>query len=342
MVAVIVAVRVLALLVVEARAIATARAIAPLLERVAASIKEMPNLSVGEGHTIYYEEHGNPKGRPVVVLHGGPGGGLQRSVLNFFDLGRWHVILYDQRGCGKSTPKAPAGLRTNTTWHLVADIERLRTHLEISRWQLFGGSWGSTLALAYASKYPKAISGMILRGIFLGEPWETAWLYEEGGASRLRPAEWARFVAGCSHNHRRRRLTACYRKRLADRRTRKTAARAWWRWEHILSSVKPTVDHTPLKTVTALSILENHYFSHNCWLRPGELLRAAARLREVPTTIIQGEFDLVCPPAAAYALHKAMPHSQLIMVPGAGHSMSEPGIAKALSDAAAASASVRT
>jgi proline iminopeptidase len=296
----------------------------------------MPYLPVGEGHTIYYEEHGNPKGRPVVVLHGGPGGGLQHSVLKFFDLGSWRVILFDQRGCGKSTPYL--SLRANTTWHLVADIERLREAVGVTGpWTVFGGSWGSTLALAYASRHPKAVAGLILRGIFLGEPWETAWLYEEGGASLLRPAEWKRFVAGCDHGHSHR-LTACYRKRLADRRTRKTAARAWWRWEHVLSTVKPTIDRTPLKGVTALSMLENHYFSHGCWLKHGQLLKAARRIR-IPVTIVQGELDLICPPAAAYALHKAIPHSQLIMVPGSGHSATEPGISAALSDAISASAS---
>jgi proline iminopeptidase len=330
----------------EAREVALliAQLVAPLIERVAASSKDMPYLPVSEGHTLYYEEHGNPAGRPVVVLHGGPGGGLQQSVLKFFDLGVWRVILFDQRGCGKSTPYL--SLRANTTWHLIADIERLREAVGVDAWTVFGGSWGSTLALAYASRHPTAVTSLILRGIFLGEPWETAWLYKEGGASRLRPAEWKRFVAGCSRDSGNghgssRRLTACYRKRLADRRTRKTAARAWWRWEHVLSSVKPTVDRTPQKGVTALSVLENHYFSHNCWLRSGQLLKAARRIR-APVTIVQGELDLVCPPAAAYALHKAIPHSQLIMVPGAGHSAGEPGIAAALKEAVKACKKVDT
>jgi proline iminopeptidase len=287
----------------------------------------MPYLPVGDGHTIYYEEHGAADGKPVIVLHGGPGGGLQRSVLRFFDLRRSRVVLYDQRGCGRSTPYL--GLHANTTSHLVADIEKLRTHLEIPKWHVFGGSWGSTLALAYATRHPRPVTGLTLRGIFLGEPWETAWLYEEGGASRLRPAEWEKFVAPCG---RRRRLTACYRKRLANKKTRKSAARAWWNWEHVLSSVEPKPDRTPPKAVTALSVLENHYFSHNCWLRPGELLTAARRIR-VPVTIVQGEFDLVCPPAAAHALAKAIPHARLIMVPGAGHSAAEPGIARALQKA---------
>lgn len=286
----------------------------------------MPYLPVGDGHTLYYEEHGAASGKPVIVLHGGPGGGLQRSVLRFFDLRRWRVILYDQRGCGRSTPYLE--LRANTTPHLVADIEKLRAHLEIPRWLVFGGSWGSTLALAYTARHPRPVTGLILRGIFLGEPWETAWLYEEGGASRLRPAEWEKFVKTCRRDNSKR-LTACYRRRLADRRTRKAAARAWWGWEHALSTVEPKPDRTPPKAVVALSVLENHYFTHNCWLRPGELLTAARRIR-VPVTIVQGEFDLVCPPAAAHALAKAIPHARLVMVPGAGHSAAEPGIARAL------------
>jgi proline iminopeptidase len=290
-------------------------------------------LAVGDGHELYWEEHGAADGRPAVVLHGGPGGGLQRFVLRFFDLRRWRVILFDQRGCGRSTPYL--GLRANTTWHLVADIEALRSHLDIPRWLVFGGSWGSTLALAYTSRHPHSVTGLILRGIFLGEPWETAWLYEEGGASLIRPVEWKRFVAGAGP-HCRRRLTACYRRRLTSRRaaTRKAAARAWWDWEHVLSTVKPQVDRTPSKAVTALSVLENHYFTHNCWLRPGELLTAARRIR-VPVTIIQGELDLVCPPAAAVALAAAIPkrHVRLVMVPRAGHSAAEPGIAKALQKA---------
>jgi proline iminopeptidase len=298
-------------------------------------------LAVGDGHEIYWEEHGAADGRPAVVLHGGPGGGLQRSVLRFFDLRRWRVVLFDQRGCGRSTPYL--SLHANTTWHLVADIEALRSHLGISRWLVFGGSWGSTLALAYTSRHPRSVTGLILRGIFLGQSWETKWLYEEGGASLLQPAEWERFVAGAGADCRRsdKRLTACYRRRLTSRNraTRKAAARAWWHWEHVLSSVEPKPDRTPPKAVAALSVLENHYFIHNCWLRPGELLAAARRIR-VPVTIIQGELDLVCPPAAAHALAKAIPHARLIMVPGAGHSAAEPGIARALQKAVTTAAYV--
>lgn len=293
----------------------------------------MPYLPVGDKHTLYYEEHGDPTGRPVVVLHGGPGGGLQRSVLRFFDLSRWRVVLYDQRGCGRSKPRL--SLHANTTPHLVADIEQLREHLGIKRWTLFGGSWGSTLALAYAIKHRSSVDGLILRGIFLGEPWETAWLYAEGGVSQLRPREWKQFAAQCHSVKRKRNLTACYRRRLANRRTRRAAARAWWDWEAILSVVEhPVADRTPRKAVEELSVLENHYFSHNCWLKPGELLHgAAAYLRGIPTTIVQGDLDLVCPPAAATALAAAMPHARLVLVPGAGHAASEPSIAAALKEA---------
>jgi len=295
----------------------------------------MPYLPVGEGHTIYYEEHGNPAGRPVVVLHGGPGGGLQRSVLGLFDLGQWRVILYDQRGCGRSTPRGLTGLRANTTWHLVADIEKLRAAVGVTGpWTVFGGSWGSTLALAYASKHPKAVAGLILRGIYLGEPWETAWMYAEGGASRIYPQAWEKFKAGCGKRHAHR-LTACYRKRLLskNRKTRRAAARAWYEWEHKLSFIeKPHRSHAPITAVEDLALLENHYFSHDSWLRPGELLTAARRIR-APVTIVQGELDLVCPPAAAIALHEAMPHSRLVLVPGAGHSATEPSVAAALRSA---------
>ena len=280
----------------------------------------MPFLDVGDGHRMYYEEHGSPSGKSVVVLHGGPGGGLQRSVLHCFDLTKWRVILYDQRGCGRSTPFLET--RNNTTWHLVADIERLRIHLGIKSWAVFGGSWGSTLALAYTSRYPTAVVSLILRGIYLGESWETRWLYEEGGASRVRSREWSQFVKGSRGT---RRLLHHYARLLKARKTRRAAARSWTAWEHSLSFVKPPVDNTSQKTKESLSVLETHYFTHNCWLRPGELLAAARHIR-VPTTIVQGQLDLVCPAASAVALASAIPGSKLHLVEGAGHSVSEPAI----------------
>jgi proline iminopeptidase len=292
----------------------------------------MPRLEVGDGHTLYYEVHG--QGKPVVVLHGGPGGGIQHSVLRLFNLRKWRVILFDQRGCGRSTPSASteAGLKANTTWHLVADIERLRSAVGVSApWTVFGGSWGSTLALAYAARHPKAVAALILRGIYLGQPWESEWLYAEGGASRLAPTEWARFSGG-----RRRTMRATmeyYGRRLRSRRaaTRKAAATAWNRWETVLSTLEPsTAGHAPV----SMAILEHHYFSHNCWLKPGELLAAARRLR-VPVTIVQGRYDLVCPPAAATTLYEAIPQSRLILTQ-AGHSGMEPATGRALRSVLAA------
>ena len=282
----------------------------------------MPFLDVGDGHRMYYEEHGTPVGKIAVVLHGGPGGGLQRPVLQCFDLTKWRVILYDQRGCGSSEPFLET--RNNTTWHLVADIERLRTHLEIRRWTVFGGSWGSTLALAYTSRFPAAISSLILRGIYLAEPWETRWLYEEGGASRVRPREWRHFIKGAKST---RYILGRYHRLLQRRKTRRAAAKAWTAWEHSLSFVKPPVDRTKHSTKESLAILESHYFTHNCWLRPGELLAASIR---VPTTIIQGQLDLVCPAASAVALAAAIPGARLELIEGAGHSATEPAIQHAL------------
>ena len=264
-------------------------------------------LDVGEGHRMYYEVHGH--GKPVVVLHGGPGGGLQRSVLHYFGP-EWRVILYDQRGCGRSTPYAQT--KANTTWHLVADLERLRTHLGLGSWTVFGGSWGTTLALAYASKHAH-VDAMILRGVYLAEPWENRWVYSKEGAARLFPEAWRTYSRGLSG----RRLTAYYGRQLHNRRTRKAAAAAWWKWEATLSHLKPTV-RTPDET---LAILEHHYFSHNCWLRPGQLLQAARRFR-FPVHIVQGRYDLMCPAASAVALAEAIPHAKLTITE-AGHAASE-------------------
>lgn len=283
----------------------------------------MPYLDVGDGHQIYYEKHGN--GKPIVVLHGGPGGGLQRSVLRLFDLARWQVILFDQRGCGRSTPFL--SLHRNTTWDLVADIERLRKHLEIDTWSVFGGSWGTTLALAYASRHPAVIKSMVLRGVCLLDEWETRWLYEEGGASRLFPEEWATFAAGSKSKSRNK--TRAYHRLLSNRKTRKAAAAAWWGWESAISQLIPTRDRTPDRDASAIAVIENHYFSHNAWLKPGQLLKAARRMT-MPVHIVQGRYDLVCPPAAAVALARALPNAQITMVTDAGHSVAEKGISAAL------------
>jgi proline iminopeptidase len=276
-------------------------------------------LAVSGGHTIYYEEHGS--GIPIVVLHGGPGGGMQHSVLKLFSLKEWRVILFDQRGCGKSTPALET--RQNTTWHLVSDMEALRLHLGISRWALFGGSWGTTLALAYASRHGSRVTGAILRGVCLMEPWEQRWLYTEEGAARLRPIEWRAFRLG-----RRTSMVHAYRSRLQNRRTRRAAARAWWDWEAALSTLEPSRDTTPIAKVESLAVLENHYFSHNAWIRPGLLLRAATKM-QFPVFIVQGAYDLVCPPMAAVSLARALPNASLKLV-HAGHAATEPEIVKGL------------
>lgn len=291
----------------------------------------MPYLEVGDGHRLYYEQHGAADGQPAVVLHGGPGGGLQRSALQFFNLRKWRVTLFDQRGCGKSTPSAttPEGLRANTTWHLVADIERLRAAVGcVGPWTVFGGSWGSTLALAYTSRHPKAVAALVLRGVFLGEQWETDWLYGEGGASRMSPAEWDRF----SNGGRRKTAKATmkyfgrqFRSRHAA--TRKAAVRIWNWWESALAYLKPQPHET---APASMALLEHHYFAHRCWLHSGQLL-AAARHIKAPVIIVQGAYDLVCPPASAAALFKALPKGEKRMImTHAGHAASEPATARAL------------
>jgi proline iminopeptidase len=288
----------------------------------------MPTLPLTEGHIMYYRETGNPRGSPVIILHGGPGGALERKVpAASFDLTKWRVIQYDQRGCGRSTPTGLTGLKNNTTWHLVADIERLRCHLGLEAWLVFGGSWGSTLALAYAEAHADRATGLVIRGIYLGSPWENDWLYKEGGASQLNPAGWTQFasVGGRSKKN----LTRVYRRLLHSpkKATRKAAARAWARWEHSVSFLKPQPDRPSDQENVAL--LENHYFSHNCWLKPNQLLKNVGLLAKIPTTIVQGRYDLVCPPASAYKLKAAMPHATLVMTV-AGHAGSEPETKAAL------------
>jgi proline iminopeptidase len=287
-------------------------------------------LDVGDAHTIYWEEHGDPSGRPVVVCHGGPGGGLQRSVLSLFDLRRWRVILFDQRGCGRSTPHvadgAAAALRANTTWHLVADMERLREDRGIATWTVVGGSWGSTLALAYGTRHAARVRALVVRGVCLMEPWEQDWMYGSAGAARLAPAAWAAFAGGRTL---RQTMRAYGRRFRGPATTRRAAARAWWNWEAALSYLEPRTVGGSDRAVVALAILEHHYFRHNAWLRPGQLLRAARRFT-FPVVIVQGRYDLVCPPAAAVALANAVgPKAQLVMTQ-AGHAGTEPATVAAL------------
>jgi len=288
-------------------------------------------LDVGDGHRLYYRRFGNPAGKPVVVLHGGPGGGMQLGVLKSFNLKKWCVLMFDQRGCGKSTPFL--GLHKNTTWDLVADIDKLRQACGVERWTVFGGSWGSTLALAYASKHLDRVAALVLRGIYLGEESENDWLYGPDGAARLYPDEWAAFAAGSRLRSPRGSLVRTYKRLLSDRRTRRAAAKAWWGWEAAISSLRPMADRSTPSAVESLAVIENHYFSHTCWLRPGQLLKAASKIpKTVPVIIVQGRYDLVCPPVSAYALAKAVPHSELHMTIS-GHTGADPENAKALRSA---------
>jgi proline iminopeptidase len=284
------------------------------------------HLPVTNGHTIYFEEHGNPKGRPVTYLHGGPGGGLERAFARFFDLKKWRLILIDQRGCGKSTPFAC--ITHNTTRDLVADMEAIRKHLGLEQWSLVGGSWGTTVALAYAETHPRRVSTMLLRGVCLMEPYEYRWLYESTGSANIFPEEWTKFLEPLPpsiHNSSANTIMRAYRRLLTSRNpaTRKLAANRWSKWEAAVSFLEPRVDHTSPKDMESLAILENHYFLHNAWIKPGELVANAYKLKGIPITIIHGRYDLVCPFRSAWTLHKALPHSKLFAMPRSGHAASE-------------------
>lgn len=285
-------------------------------------------LPVGNGHTIYYEVHG--KGRPALVLHGGPGGGMQHSALQPFDLTQWCVVMFDQRGCGKSTPFG--SLSHNTTWDLVNDIEALRVHCGIDAWFVSGGSWGSTLALAYAEKHPGRVTGLLLRGLFLCDESSFRWLYEQGGASEVYPDAWARFIGVLPLNLRTkgwRAIARYYQKKLKGAHAQ-TYADAWWNWEGAISFLRPRKDTTPATERRSLSLLENHYFLHDCWFAKDELLHGLHALRHIPITIVHGRYDMVCPMSGAYAVKKALPHARLMIVPDAGHGAAEPGTKRVL------------
>jgi proline iminopeptidase len=305
----------------------------------------MPFLDVGDGHQLHWEIHGAPTGQPVVILHGGPGGGLQRWILRLFNLKKWRVLLYDQRGSGRSIPHAET--RNNTTWHLVEDLEKLRKEvMRVARWTVFGGSWGSTLALAYASRHPGAVVSMILRGVYLADPAENDWIYSAaGGVARLRPQGFAAFSAEGDHCRTTRSCLKTYAKRFRNRRTRKSAVKAWNKWESDLSTLEnhsagSAVDNAFGSSAESLAILENHYFRHNCWLQKDQLLKAAATMT-MPVMIVQGRYDLVCPPASAAALADALPNAQIVWT-HAGHAATEPATAAALRSAIRAALRIST
>ncbi|MFO0697286.1 MAG: prolyl aminopeptidase [Polyangiales bacterium] len=290
-------------------------------------------LRVDDVHTIYFEECGNPKGKPALFLHGGPGGGTSPDHRRFWDPRAYRIVLFDQRGCGRSTPHAC--LEHNTTWHLVADIERLREHLGIERWQVFGGSWGSTLALAYAETHPTRVTEIVLRGIFLLRKEEIDWYYQDG-ASRIFPDAWEGYLAPIPEAERADLLHA-YHARLTseDASIRIPAAQAWSIWEGATSRLLPDPDLVArtgeAHFAEAFARIECHYFVNGGFLDvDDQLLRDVHRIRQIPTVIVQGRYDVVCPPKSAWDLHRAFPEAKLHLVPDAGHSAAEPGIVEHL------------
>ena len=288
-------------------------------------------LDVGDGHCIYVEQCGHPQGAPVIVLHGGPGGGCSPAMRRYFDPAHYRIILFDQRGCGRSRPHA--SVTANTTWHLVADIERIREALGIDRWIVFGGSWGATLALVYGETHPDRAVHLVLRGVFLATQGELDWFYG-GGAGAFWPDRWREFVSPVPEDERAD-LIAAYHKRLFSGDTVEEVrfARAWAAWENALASVEshgPGGD-APGDYARAFARLENHYFTHNAFLdEDGQILRDIARLDDVPGTIVQGRLDMICPPVSAWRLAERWRRADLRMIPVAGHALSEPGISAEL------------
>ncbi len=282
-------------------------------------------------HVIYVEECGNPDGIPVVVLHGGPGGGCSPGMRRFFHPDIYRVILFDQRGCGRSRPHAST--ENNTTWDLVADIELIREELGIDKWIVFGGSWGATLSLVYAQTHPDRVSNLVLRGIFLMTQAELTWFYG-GGAGQFFPREWARFV-DLLPTEERNDTIAAFAKRLEgdDENLKIQFARAWTQWESALAVLepKPTRGSVPASYALAFAKIENHYFSNAGFLREDEqILKDMHRIAHIPGTIVQGRYDMICPPHTAFRLHDHWPASRMVIVPDAGHALSESGISSAL------------
>lgn len=291
-------------------------------------------LTVSALHTLYWEASGNPKGTPVVFLHGGPGAGTQSLHRRFFDPRYWHIILFDQRGSGKSIPHGETA--ENTTALLVEDMEQLRQTLGIERWHVFGGSWGSTLALAYAQTHPQRVLGLILRGICLLESWEVSWfLY---GLSAIFPDAWETFASLVPENERGNLLDA-YLNLMNDPNPniRVRAYAAWSQYESTCSTLLPSPDiqanHDDGKRAASISRLEAHYFKHNLFNPETQLIDQMPRIRHIPGVIVHGRYDMVCPVANAFKLHKAWPEADFIVVPNAGHSALEPGIRSALIEA---------
>ncbi|MCU1387345.1 MAG: pip [Ilumatobacteraceae bacterium] len=297
-------------------------------------------LDVGDGQQVWWETSGDPAGKPVVFLHGGPGAGTSPNHRRLFDPARYRIVLFDQRGCGLSRPHASeAGfdLSANTTWHLVADMERLREHLGIDTWQVFGGSWGSTLALAYAETHPDRVTELVLRGIFTLRTTELDWFYE-GGAAALFPDTWEAFLAPVPEAERGA-LIQAYHRLLddPDPAVHGPAAVAWATWEGagitLLPHPEVVARFADPTYALAFARIENHYFVNKGWFEDGQLIRDAQRIRHIPAVIVQGRYDVCTPPVTAWDLHRAWPEAHFVMVPDAGHAYDEPGILSALIEA---------
>jgi proline iminopeptidase len=290
-------------------------------------------LKVSAEHEIYYEESGNPKGKPVVFVHGGPGGATDGKQRRFFDPSRFRIVMFDQRGCGKSTPHA--SLVDNTTWHLVEDMEKIRQKLGIEKWMVFGGSWGSTLALAYAETHPQAVTELVLRGIFLLRKKEIDWFYQQG-ANAVFPDAWEPYAEAIPPAERGDFVSAYYKRLTSeDREVRMRAAKAWSIWEGNTSKLYPDagfIDHYAADEFAhAFARIECHYFIHHGFFeRDGQLLENVGRIRHIPAVIVQGRYDMCCPMDSAWALHRAWPEAEFFLIPDAGHSAFEPGNCRAL------------
>ena len=292
-------------------------------------------LDVDGGHQIYWETCGNPAGKPIVVLHGGPGSGCSPKTRRYFDPAAYRIVLFDQRNCGRSRPHAAdptTDLTTNTTHHLLADMERLRAHLGIERWAVFGSSWGATLGLAYAERHPDRVTAIVLVGVTTTRRTEIKWLYH--GVAPLFPAQWARFRAGAPADARADNLVAAYYRLLndPDPAVRAKAAKDWCDWEESLESVDPTPNPRRQDPVFDMTFarLVTHYFHHGAWLEEGELLRHADRLAGIPGVMVQGRLDMAGPLTTAWELAQVWPDGELVIVGGAGHSGGDPGMAEAI------------
>ena len=289
-------------------------------------------LPVSNLHQIYYEQSGNPNGKPVLFIHGGPGGGTNPMHRRYFNPEIYHIILVDQRGSGKSLPHPE--IRENTTQLLIQDFEQIRELLNIKQWLLFGGSWGVTLGLAYAEAYPECVSGLILRGVFLGLQEDLHWMYQHG-ASEIFPEAWSEYIEIIPENERENMIGA-YHKRLfsQDKHIQQQAAVAWSKWEGSISSlfidVAQIAKFSEANFSLAFASIENHFFTNNLFLRHNQLLEEAYKISNIPTTIVHGRYDICCPMRGAWQLKQALPNASLIVVPDAGHSLTEVGIARAL------------